>query len=192
MKLPNQTVKNLPNLIDEKWIYSTKSQYPGIISVFAHHKRENHVGLIGKLLQPFWRLTRGQTLGAQGVIFDTGNSVLLVRHGYRPGWHFPGGGVEKDETVLAGLSREIREETGIQIGEDARFHGLFANFKAFPGDHVALFIIRDWQRRETPAANAEILEQKFFPADDLPDGARPPVRRRLDEILHDHPVNQYW
>jgi len=153
----------------------------------------NSQKFIANLLQPWWRLTRGQTLGAQAVIFDADNSVLLVRHTYRQGWHFPGGGVEHDETVLDAAARETFEETGIRINLDkARFHGLFANFKAFPGDHVALYVIRDWQRVRTPKPNAEILQQVFFPTDDLPDGTRPAVRRRLDEILNNHPIAQYW
>ena len=153
----------------------------------------NKTNLIGKCLQPFWRLTRGQTLGAQGIIFNDSQSVLLVRHGYRPGWHFPGGGVEHDETILTAAGREIFEETGIEIDPDsARLHGLFANFKAFPGDHVALFIVSNWLRRKIPAPNAEIRQQAFFSPDKIPDNTSDATKRRLDEILHGAPISDHW
>lgn len=43
-------------------------------------------------------------LGVQAVVLrDHGE----VRCGYRSGWHFPGGGVEWRETLLAALAREV-------------------------------------------------------------------------------------
>jgi hypothetical protein len=32
------------------------------------------------VLQPYWRLTRSQILGVQGIVIDGSNKVLLVRH----------------------------------------------------------------------------------------------------------------
>jgi hypothetical protein len=55
--------------------------------------------IVSKLaLQPWFRLTRGQTLGVRAVVRDGDGAFLLVRHTYVPGWTFPGGGVDRLET----------------------------------------------------------------------------------------------
>ena len=142
--------------------------------------------------QHYWRFARGLTMGAQGVVLDGDNRVLLIRHTYRPGWHFPGGGVEKDETAFEAVTREVGEEAGVIVGERPRLFSLYANFKFFPSDHIALFVIRDWRQPKVPEPNREIAEIGMFAPSKLPEGTIEPVRRRLGEILDGRPPELMW
>ena len=118
--------------------------------------------------------------------------ILLVRHGYHPGWHFPGGGVEFGETAESTVIRELEEETGVVAESRPRLVGLYAHFDSFPGDHIALFTIDHWSRPRVPAPTAEIVEQGFFARDALPEGASEGVRRRLAEIIDGVQPAAHW
>lgn len=148
--------------------------------------------LIVRALRPWWRLTRGLTIGAQGVVIDQRSAVLLVRHNYRPGWFFPGGGVERRETIETALARELREETGVLLSAPAQLHGMFSNGANFPGDHIAVFTVRAWEQPETPPPNLEIAEQGFFAIGDLPRGTDAGARRRLAEIFDGADLSETW
>lgn len=132
--------------------------------------------------QRYWRLRRSVTLGAQAVVFDDLKRVLLVRHGYRPGWHFPGGGVEKSESVETAIRRELVEETGVEIIGRPDFFGLYTNFKQFPSDHVALFLVPQYRQLAEPPTGWEIRERGFFELERLPTGVTGAVTRRLAEL----------
>ncbi|HEX5958524.1 MAG TPA: NUDIX domain-containing protein [Hyphomicrobiaceae bacterium] len=148
--------------------------------------------LLTRALQRYWRIRRGLTLGVRGVVLDARNRLVLVRHGYQPGWHFPGGGVEWGETTLEALARELEEEVGIALDGPPELFGLYTNFKHFPGDHIALFVVRHWRQGDAPPPSFEIREQRQFAADALPEDATGPVRRRITEVLAGRPRAESW
>lgn len=144
------------------------------------------------VIAAYWRLRRGSTLGAQGVVIDGRQRVLLVRHGYRSGWHFPGGGVEWRETAETALAREVLEETGVVVKARPVLHGLFANVNTLPSDHIAVYVVREWERPSAPKPSYEIQESEFFPVDDVPKDTSPGTRRRLAEIFENAPTDPFW
>jgi len=148
--------------------------------------------LVTATLRPFWRMRRGMTLGAQGVVIDESNHVLLVRHSYRPGWFFPGGGVEWGETLEDALARELGEEVGVTLTGAPTLHGIFSNNGNFPGDHIAVYLIRAWTRRGEYRQKGEIAETETFAAHDVPVGTDAGTRRRLDEIFGSAPLSAKW
>ena len=139
--------------------------------------------VIGTVLRPIWRMRRGLTLGAQGCVVDEVGRVLLVKHGYRPGWHFPGGGVEWGESTETALGRELHEETGVEVTGPVELHGLFTNFEKFPGDHIAFYLVKQWRRIAVPLPNAEIVASGFYRPDALPEGIAEGAIRRVAEVF---------
>lgn len=132
------------------------------------------------------------TLGVQGALIDQDSRVLLVRHRYRPGWHFPGGGVERDETIAHALERELREEVGVRALEAPRLFGVYSHFETYPGDHIVLFIVDRWQQERVWKPNLEIAEQRLFAIGLLPEALAPGTARRLKEILEKMPQASAW
>lgn len=145
-----------------------------------------------KVIQRYWRMTRALTLGVRGIVVDGEGRVLLVRHTYTPGWHFPGGGVEFGETVDAALRRELSEEAGVSLTGSAELLGIYANFDLFPGDHVLAFAIRAWEQTRPLGPNLEIAEAAFFATGALPDGATAGTRRRIAELTGHSSVQPTW
>lgn len=142
------------------------------------------------IFRPWWRLTRAMTLGVRGIVRNAGGEVLLVRHSYMPGWHFPGGGVERGETLRVALERELQEEGGVAVAGVPRLHGVFAS-RSFSGDHVAVFEVTDW----TVTAHSqghEITGCDFFGVDALPRETTIGTRARIAEITTGQPVSDWW
>lgn len=148
--------------------------------------------LVTRLVHGWGRLTRGMTLGVKAAVVDEGGAVLLVRHGYVPGWHLPGGGVEVGETAEEALARELREETGIIIRQRPNLHGLLLNRNLARRDHVAVYVVRDFERGAMPPPSREIAESGFFAPDRLPETTTGPTRRRIHEIVTGRPPAAHW
>ena len=137
-------------------------------------------------------MTRPMTLGVRGVVIDEADRILLVRHGYVAGWHFPGGGVEVGETCVHALTRELEEEARVALQGAPVLHGLFFNAKPSRRDHVAVYVVRDFAILGGRAPDWEIEEARFFPRARLPAGTTASTRARLAEIFNSEPVLAHW
>jgi ADP-ribose pyrophosphatase YjhB (NUDIX family) len=137
-------------------------------------------------------LTRPLTLGVRAVVIDKADRVLLVRHGYVSGWHFPGGGVEAGESCMEALARELKEETCVALDGPPELHGLFFNARLSRRDHVAVYVIRAFSLLGERAPDREIQEVRFFPRSALPEGTTRGTRTRLEEIFASAPLSGAW
>jgi ADP-ribose pyrophosphatase YjhB (NUDIX family) len=132
------------------------------------------------------------TLGVRAMVMDRQNRIFLVRHTYVPGWYMPGGGVEPGETLEEALARELIEEGDIVMSGKPSLHGVFLNKALSNRDHVAVFVVREFEQTAKKAADLEILEADFFDLDHLPEATTAPTRRRLAEILAGGKPEPFW
>jgi len=137
-------------------------------------------------------MRRPVTLGVRAVVIDEQERILLVRHGYVPGWHFPGGGVEVGETFLEALARELDEEARVKLEEPPALHGLFFKAKPSRRDHIAVYVVRNFTALGERLPDREIEEVRFFLRAHLPKETTASTRARLAEIFEGAPVNPYW
>jgi ADP-ribose pyrophosphatase YjhB (NUDIX family) len=131
------------------------------------------------------------TLGVRGVVVDAEGRVLLIEHTYVPGWHLPGGGVERGETAAAALARELEEEAGVQPMAPPRLISVHSQHLSYPGDHVLVYLVEVWA--PCPATSrGEIHQVGWFEPDRLPPGVTRATRARLAEIFDGRARDPEW
>ena len=104
------------------------------------------------------------TVSAAAVILNDSGEVLLLNHVLRPfsGWGLPGGFLTVGEQPEEAIRREIREETGIELKNLEMFRIRTLN------RHVEM-MFRATTEDEGEVRSREILELRWFKADNLPD-----------------------
>ena len=131
------------------------------------------------------------TVGVRALVIDGDERICLVRHTYRDGWFLPGGGVKTGESLVEAMSRELREETGIELPEaPQRVHGVYSSFREHKSDHIVVFVVREWEVGSTNSA--EIAEVGFFAAGELPPGTSAATTRRIKELMTGVPPGHRW
>lgn len=148
--------------------------------------------LLRRTFHFYWRFSRGLTLGVRALVIDRAGRVFLIKHSYVAGWHLPGGGVEPGETIQDALARELKEEGNIEITEPPKFHGLFFHPRVSNRDHVALFVVREFEQPAPPVPNHEISAHGFFAIDATPADTTASTRARIAEVLQGAPTARFW
>lgn len=109
-----------------------------------------------------------------GVVIHN-NSLLLVKSNVLQKWIFPGGGVDKGETLHDALVREVYEETGIMVTHP-EFLTFREGFFYFPLTNEPFQTYRFFYRC-TPKGNTDdirvifdedVTEARWIPLGDLP------------------------
>ena len=103
------------------------------------------------------------TVSVAAIITNDRGEVLLLNHVMRPksGWGIPGGFIDAAEQPEAGLRREIREETGIEL-RDVSLHRVRTLKR-----HVEI-LFRAVAVGEPTVRSREISELGWFDPDDIP------------------------
>lgn len=127
------------------------------------------------------RMRHGMTLGVRVLATDEAGRLLLVRHTYVSGWHFPGGGVDLGETAEQAARRELREEANVEAEGPLTVSGCYFNPLVGGRDHVVLYRAARLTIGPRPERNLEIVAADFFPPDALPDDTTPATLRRIAE-----------
>jgi ADP-ribose pyrophosphatase YjhB (NUDIX family) len=143
------------------------------------------------LLQPLGRVTRGMTLGVRAVVRDDQGRFLVVRQSYTHGWIFPGGGVERGETPLQSLARELEEEAAVKLIGQPQMHGLFSNHANFPGDYVAVYCVSEYEDG-TWQPSMEITGRAFLTREEIEQDCSDAMRRRLAELAGETEPAGIW
>jgi 8-oxo-dGTP diphosphatase len=100
------------------------------------------------------------------IVRSADDRIVLVRRAIEPGyglWVFPGGYVDRGETVTAAALRETREEAGLEV----RLDGL-VNIYSYPGRPIIVIVYTASILGGELRIDEESLEARLFAAADIP------------------------
>jgi 8-oxo-dGTP pyrophosphatase MutT (NUDIX family) len=130
-----------------------------------------------------------KTVGVRMLLMQD-KKVLLVKHSYQQGWYTIGGGVEKGETPLEAMKRELKEEVGATLLNEPQLFSVYHSRNEKPDDYI-IFYVAEGCEQEVVHSD-EITEQRWFPLDALPEDATPATRRRIQEYLGEKTIDERW
>src|SRR4051812_39697043 len=123
------------------------------------------------------------------AIIEDSKRLLLDRRADAPFWGLIGGHLEDDETLIEGLRREVREETGLEVRGVSLFGTFsdpsrrvrYANGRVYPVLSVAYRV--EVENPSTLRRSEESRDLRWFPKARLPDDIIATQRPIIDRYL---------
>ena len=121
------------------------------------------------------------------IITDEAGRIVLVKRAIEPGygkWVFPGGFIDRGETVEAAAVREAREECGLDVRLDR-----LINIYSYPGVAVIIIAYAATSVGGCLVCDDESLEAQLFAPDQIPwsDLAFKSTKEALEDFLEGGP-----
>lgn len=131
------------------------------------------------------KLFKPVTIGVRAIVYDDDRRIALVRHSYIEGCYLPGGGVDKGESSLEAIQRELDEELGLCQTKSIELHGVYYNEFRGTRDHVIVYRVkvdREQMDRLVSRHCREIEDVEIMSHNRMPSDVTPGTRRRILEL----------
>ncbi|MDO8552607.1 MAG: NUDIX domain-containing protein [bacterium] len=119
------------------------------------------------------------TIGVFGIIVDSKGRVLLCHRRDYDLWNLPGGGLDTGESVLDGVKREVKEETGLNV-EVMKLVGVYT--KESKNEMVFSFVCAVTGGQITLNDEADKIE--YFEINKLPANTVPKQVERINDAVN--------
>jgi 8-oxo-dGTP pyrophosphatase MutT (NUDIX family) len=130
------------------------------------------------------------TFAARALIIK-GNKILLIKHSYQPGWHIVGGGIDRGETPVQAVKRELLEELGLKCLEEPKIFGIYYNNYKNGNDFKVIYVVKKFNLPKS-FHNGEISEARMFDMKKLPKDIHQPTLRRIEEYMGLRKMDEMW
>ena len=127
-------------------------------------------------------------VGAATLVVDETGRLLLLKRSDSGCWGPPGGAVEPGENLEAAARREVREETGLELG-GLSLSGVYSGpelYYRYPnGDevHNVTIVYRAAHPAGEVRLNGEHTDYGWFAPNAIPADISPPIRPVLEEFI---------
>ena len=132
-------------------------------------------------------------LATAGLLIIQNRKLLLAYSKNKKCFYLPGGKIDKDETAVQGLCREIEEELNLPLTEDELIYYTHVTAPAY-GENNGVIMEQDCfllNKNAEPVASAEIGELKYFSLEEylLQPNTAPGAVRVLEILKEDNLID---
>ncbi len=116
---------------------------------------------------------------------------LLIRRSDTGKWALPGGTLEWNETLRSALSRELREEAGVEVLDEGKLAGVYSDPSRDFRFHAVTVVVEVLvsEPKQDPQNPLEVREVGLFASSELPVDLSHTMHDMLDHARSGKP---YW